>query len=211
LHDETYYDASHQALLNYDKLELKKESTKFEGNDGLELVASSLWSEKLVRDEGIMLPNKLYAGQIAQFLMLVVLYASSMNVAYQTSRNLLSLSETPFLKYFEGMFERDESCYAKFDISSCIYPQDSDKYLGPAVCATKLPTCFDMKELEVGFSRTMVCTLFKEFSGNYSNTGNNQCSEIRVPSTRTMLFANMTGSNETSFCRSPIAIIRSFI
>ena len=101
-------------LLNYNKIS-GGEVTKSVG--GLKWALKSTLQGTILSDEGVWLPARLLAGNIAQFLIITTVFAATLAVINITI-NFVS-EPWPTISHNDKTYE---DCYATFNASSCFYP-----------------------------------------------------------------------------------------
>jgi len=107
-------------LLKYNKISAG-EMTKSVG--GLKWALRSVWEGTILSDEGVWLPARLIAGNIAQFLIITTCFAITLSLTFM-SYDLFSDQWVPVINHDGKTYE---DCYATFNASSCSYPVNKGK------------------------------------------------------------------------------------
>lgn len=203
------YSSNSIALLNYNKI-VGGECTKTVG--GFKWIWKAFRSGKLSSKEGIWIPSRLFAGNIAQILAsfavfgLGVVILNSFVADLEEARAAAAVA-SEIASNSTNATEASE-CYAFFNASDCYYPKDEvDEYFGVAICPEVfLPTCdTSMEELSAGVPNSAICGLLMESPyASYLTATGFECPTIFVSPLLNPIYAVTEGSNETTYCSAPI-------
>eukprot|EP00594_Rhizosolenia_setigera_P004606 CAMPEP_0178953056 /NCGR_PEP_ID=MMETSP0789-20121207/8201_1 /TAXON_ID=3005 /ORGANISM="Rhizosolenia setigera, Strain CCMP 1694" /LENGTH=1011 /DNA_ID=CAMNT_0020634261 /DNA_START=593 /DNA_END=3628 /DNA_ORIENTATION=- len=197
LHATDSGERSHlTTLLNYVKLTEERE-----------VFGGFIWAWKLflsgnvVDEEGIWMHTRLLAGNFAQFLMILLAFAS---IAKLSSDTILDF-------YAPEVF--DNHCGSFVDIDNCYFPSyihnGNKTSLGMGFCKDVLisnETCVDEFEKVPDYIQSYFCSKFsnvKTYSGSDDENIFSSCPQLYRPSNDTIMTA-FDGSTTDHFCSSPI-------